>query len=105
MPCDVILRKMAEEEKRRVEQERNRALREIEDAMAKGIAKIVKLPNGQFRIVGAALPTGMYDLCTLAKLQQRNSEPFKRAMAQAQAHGANFVHQHNLAHQRGGHRH
>jgi len=101
MPCDTR-RNLAAAEQRMLEAERKRALREIEDALARGVARIVKQPNGQFTIVGAALPKGMYDLCTLAKLQERNSTAFQQAMSQAQAQGANFMHQHHLAHLKGG---
>jgi len=101
MPCDVIARKMAEAERQRLEEERKRALREIEDALARGQARIVKQPDGTFRVVGAQLPQGMYDLCVLAKLQERNSAAFRQAMGQAQTQ-ANFVHQHNMAHLMGG---
>jgi len=73
--------------------------------LARGVARIVKQPDGTFRVIGARLPKGMYDLCTLAKLQERNSAAFRKAMAQAQAQGANFMYQHHLAHLKGGHGH
>jgi len=102
MPCDQIYLKMREEERRRVEQERQKGIREIEDALARGTAKIVN-QGGRFVIVGAALPKGMMDLCVLAKLQQRGSDAYKRAIAQAQAQGMNFAQAHAHAHAHGGH--
>lgn len=105
MACDVILQKMAEAQRKREEERRKRELRKIEDALARGSAQIVKQPDGSFRIVGAELPRGMYDLCVLAKLQERQSDGFRKAMMKAQAQAMNFIHQHNLSHLRGGHRH
>lgn len=102
MPCEKMSQRLAARERMQLEREREKALKEIEEALARGVARIVKQPNGQCTIVGAALPKGMYDLCVLAKLQERNSAAFKQAMGQAQAQGANFVHQHHLAHLKGG---
>jgi len=104
MPCDTRARQLAAAEQKRLEEERKRALKEIEDALARGIAKIVKQPDGTFRVIGAALPEGMYDLCVLAKLQERNSVAFRQAMGQAQTQ-ANFMQQHAMAHMMGGHGH
>lgn len=104
MPCDTIYQQMREAERKRIEQERQAKLREIEDALARGQAKIVN-QNGRFVLVGATLPPGMKDLCVLAKLQQRNSDAYKRAVAQANAQAMNFAHAHAMAHRGGGHGH
>lgn len=100
MPCDTVYQQMKETERKRVEQERQKGLREIEDALAKGTARIVK-QGGRYIIVGAQLPTGMKDLCVLAALQQRGSDAYRRAVAQANAQAMNFAHQHHLAHTHG----
>jgi hypothetical protein len=94
---------LAAAERAKEEQKRQQKLREIEAAFVTGQARIVRQPDGTFRVVGAELPNGMMDLCVLAKLQERNSAAFRQAMTQAQTQGANFMHQHHLAHLKGGH--
>ena len=103
MPCDTKFKQMAAEQRAKEEQERQAKLREIEAAFVTGRASIVRQPNGTFRIVGAELPNGMMDLCVLAKLQERNHAAFRQAMTKAQTQGANFMHQHHMAHLKGGH--
>lgn len=102
MACEYRLRQMAEAARRREEEKRRKAIREIEQALASGQARIVKQPNGKMMIVGVPLPNGMMDTCVLAKLQERNSQGFQQAVQKANAQGMNFVHMHNLTHQGGG---
>jgi len=102
MACEAILRRLEAAARKIEEEKRRKAIREIETALATGQARIVKQPGGRMMIVGVPLPSGMMDTCVLAKLQERNSVGFKKAVAQANAQGMNFVHMHNLTHQGGG---
>ena len=102
MSCEYRLQQMAEAARRREEKKRREAIRDIEEALASGQARIVKQPNGKMVIMGVALPTGMMDTCVVAKLQERNSQGFQQAVQKANAVGTNFIHAHNLTHQGGG---
>ncbi len=103
MPCDLRMqRQLAAAERKRIEAERKRAIRDIENALAAGQARIVKAANGRMMIVGATLPEGMKDICVLAKLQARNSAGYREAVQKANVQGVNFVGAHNALH-RGGH--
>jgi len=100
MPCDRRLQEMQAAQRRREEAARRKALAKIEEALAQGTARVVKMPNGAVRLVGAALPNGMKDVCVMAALQERNHPAFRRAVQQAQMQGTNFVHMHNAMHQK-----
>ncbi len=100
MPCELRRQRMKEEQRRREEARRRKSLAQIEEALAAGVARVVKMPNGGVRIMGVALPTGMKDVCVMAALQERNSAAFKQAVQRARVQGTNFVNVHNALHQK-----
>jgi hypothetical protein len=102
MPCDLRRQRLRAEQRRQEEAKRRRAIADIEEALASGVARLVKQPNGSMSIVGARLPEGMKDICVLAKLQERNSAGFQKAAQMANAQAQNFVGMHNALHQGGG---
>lgn len=97
MPCDTEYLRLREEEKIRVEQERERELLRLEQDLAVGLAQIIVAADGTVQLLGQ-YPQGMHEACTLAGLQRRNSVEFQTACQVAGVYGVNFIALHGHSH-------
>jgi hypothetical protein len=97
MPCyEVDAATLAEE--RRIKEEREQQIEQIEQQLEAGIVTILQdAVTGTFTLVGATLPTGMFDACVLAELEKRNSQGFQMAVSQSDSQ-TNFVALHDRSH-------
>ncbi len=98
MPCyEIDAATLAEE--RRLREEREQQLEQIEQQLEAGIATIIQNLDGTFNLIGATLPNGMFDACVLAELEKRNSQGFQAAQSQAN-NQESFITIHDRSHNR-----
>lgn len=95
MACDLY--RLREAERRAEEERREKALAQLEQDLASGIAQIQVAADGTVNILGV-IPQGMTDACVLAALQRRDSQAFVDACNIAGVYGTNFIALHGHSH-------